>query len=202
MINELDSNNNKKWDLPDRFRIDPANRSAHMKSLLEQSDAQQQELGEFMTSPFASMNPKERERYRAGIIAKEFQAYGIDNLNDQQCNQYAEALAICGLYWEAAKIASKEALREDYRLVAMALEVDSDIWCKCGTSHANPVIDVWNIEEKAYYSLMKCSSCGHMNARPTPDHVKKARLTRSAHRQKYSGMHPLEVKKLLEGDKR
>lgn len=189
----------EKWELPERFRISKKDRTAEMEAMLLANDAEQLELREKIASPFQATTPRERERSNALILIGEFRNF--KKLTEEQRDEYASALATSGFFELAARKAASSELKREFKAIHKALHIPDDEWCGHGRAHAYAERHVFSLLLNADVALMRCGMCDYRNAKDAPDFVLQARSKRAEIRQKYSGLHPMEAKKLMEASR-
>lgn len=189
-----------KWYIPEKYRIDALKRTPKMEELLRACDEQQEKWREQFASPFLATDPKTRERARALITIDEYQAYGVDVLTGDQLRELAEAYAATGRFDMAAEFAGlvkDKDLRDRYEALWQAVWREDAEWCACDASRQFASEEIYSIKHSEVRPVLKCGQCGEVNVAEMPERLVQARKTRAAHRERFSGMHPQEVKEAL-----
>lgn len=192
-----ETDDDKPWQLPEKFHIAPEakDRDAKQLELLAAADEQQKEWREKFASP-GVLSPIDKQRGRALIIIDEYNARdcSLKGYVDVQLRELAEAFALVGRFDKAAEIHPDAYAVTDYFAISEALERDDNDDCGHGTGRQSVKLDVFSISHVGVVSLVKCSQCEHVNGKPTPAHVDEARAVRSNIRSQLTGLHPLEAK--------
>lgn len=121
----------------------------------------------------------------------------------------AENLAAHGRFDLAFELEPEADYREHYLAILDAIYRDDSEHCGCGDirgsgEHANLTVpsfnakeDIWSLRHGRMITVMKCTTCGFLNAIDTPAHVKELRSHRARAQQLAGKLSPEDALRVL-----
>lgn len=190
--------NDKKWEIPEKYRIGQKNRTQYEQELLIQADAKQADWAKITNNPFTQNSPKERERMNAVIMLAALKV--IAKPSSGQCEIIAENYAILGFYAHAGEYSRDEQKRAEYYKYEQAVWCDDDDWCEHAAHHKFIKDNIFSIKHLKDVPLIACNVCGMWNAANAPEELAEARKVRERVRNAIAPSN--SIKNLLEQHKR
>lgn len=176
-------NDDKKWKIPARYRIDDLT-DERQAELLSKANEKQLEWQKLVHAPFAQHTPKDRERANSLITIDSLEnAKKHIGLTDEQREQLAEAYAVVGRYDLAKKTSKDQAKESLFQKLWDAVWLDDENWCEHDAKHKYIKENVYSLKEGKELPLLACNVCGKWNVLDSPDHLKGAQKKRATIRK-------------------
>lgn len=196
----------KKWQIPERYRISDAfTDDEYEKTLLRIADEAQEIWKAAANVPRVPPTPKTRERFNALIFIDTLENVRKESkkkksgivFTDTQVEQLAECYASIGRYDLAAETTQNNELRAVYEKYWQAVFLDDEKWCEHVNSHKFIKDNVFSLKEGKEMPLLACNVCGAWNVADAPENLLEAQAKRAEVRKKVSGKPQAEVMQFL-----
>lgn len=177
--------NDKKWEIPEKYRasLDITDEQAH--ALLVAADKQQKIWSTRVNSPFTRTTPRESARSKALITLRTLSETQLHQpLHPEQTEQYAEALATIGRYDLAIEATQNEQAKDVYQEYWDAVWLDDSEWCKHGVAKSFIKEYLFSLKEGKEMPLLKCGVCGQMNVLDASDELQRRQASHTEHQGK------------------